>query len=102
MTAHKCREQRNRRRGAYSEATQRPVMEASIFWKYTGWLNIIFSALAGLVTGRFSQRGAPAMLRIINRPAHSRQAGSGSVSVIGEHGCNLEPDRAAGSYVGVR
>jgi uncharacterized membrane protein YraQ (UPF0718 family) len=51
------------------------VIEASIAWNYTTWLNIAFLVLAGLLVWRFLKTGGPAMLRMMNRPAamgHSR------------------------------
>jgi uncharacterized protein len=44
------------------------VVEASITWNYTTWLNIVFLALAGLLVWRFLKTGGPAMLRMMNRP----------------------------------
>jgi hypothetical protein len=46
------------------------VVEASITWNYTTWLNLAFLALAGLLVWRFLKTGGPAMLRMMNRPAH--------------------------------
>jgi uncharacterized membrane protein YraQ (UPF0718 family) len=45
------------------------VIEASVTWNYTTWLNIVFLALAGLLVWRFLKTGGPAMLRMMNRPA---------------------------------
>ena len=45
------------------------VVDASITWNYTTWLNIIFLALAVLLVWRFLRTGGPAMLRMMNRPA---------------------------------
>ena len=45
------------------------VVEASITWNYTSWLNLAFLVLAGLFVGRFLNTGGPAMLRMMNRPA---------------------------------
>jgi uncharacterized protein len=47
------------------------VVEASIGWNYTTWLNIVFLALAVLLVGRFLKTGGPEMLRMMNRPHHS-------------------------------
>jgi hypothetical protein len=46
------------------------VVEASITWNYTTWLNLAFLVLAGLLVGRFLKTGGPAMLRMMNRPAN--------------------------------
>jgi uncharacterized protein len=48
------------------------VVEASLTWNYTTWLNIIFLVLAALLTWRFMRTGGPDMLRMMNAPAQSR------------------------------
>jgi uncharacterized protein len=45
------------------------MVEASVTWNYTTWLNIAFLILAGLLVWRFLKTGGPAMLRMMNRPA---------------------------------
>ena len=50
------------------------VVEASISWNYTTWLNIVFLALAALLGWRFFRTGGPAMLRMMNRPAEASHA----------------------------
>ena len=45
------------------------VVEASVSWDYTTWLNIAFLILAALLVWRFLKTGGPAMLRMMNRPA---------------------------------
>jgi uncharacterized protein len=45
------------------------VVDASVAWNYTTWLNIAFLILAGLLVWRFLKTGGPAMLRMMNRPA---------------------------------
>jgi hypothetical protein len=45
------------------------VVEASIAWNYTTWLNLAFLTLAGLLVWRFLKTGGLAMLRMMNRPA---------------------------------
>ena len=45
------------------------VVDASITWDYTTWLNIAFLILAGLLVWRFLKTGGPSMLRMMNRPA---------------------------------
>jgi hypothetical protein len=50
------------------------VVEATITWNYTTWLNIAFLALAGLLVWRFFTTGGPDMLRMMNRPAESGHA----------------------------
>ena len=53
------------------------VVEASISWNYTTWLNIVFLVLAALLVWRFFRTGGVGMLRMMNRPAevgHAHQA----------------------------
>jgi uncharacterized membrane protein YraQ (UPF0718 family) len=45
------------------------VVEASIEWNYTTWLNIAFLILAAVLVWRFFKTGGLAMLRMMNRPA---------------------------------
>src|SRR5882672_6829013 len=45
------------------------VVEASITWDYTTWLNITFLILASLLVWRFLKTGGLAMLRMMNMPA---------------------------------
>jgi uncharacterized membrane protein YraQ (UPF0718 family) len=45
------------------------VVEASITWNYTTWLNLAFLVLAGLLVWRFLKTGGPVMLRMMNKPA---------------------------------
>ena len=45
------------------------VVEASITWNYTTWLNIVFLILAALLVWRFMKTGGPQMLRMMNAPA---------------------------------
>jgi uncharacterized protein len=45
------------------------VVEASITWNYTTWLNLAFLILAAFLVWRFLKTGGRAMLRMMNRPA---------------------------------
>jgi len=45
------------------------VVEASITWDYTTWLNLAFLVLAALLVWRFLKTGGLTMLRMMNRPA---------------------------------
>jgi uncharacterized protein len=45
------------------------VVEATIEWNYTTWLNIAFLILAAVLVWRFFKTGGLAMLRMMNRPA---------------------------------
>jgi uncharacterized protein len=47
------------------------VVEASITWNYTTWLNTGFLLLAAILVGRFVSTGGIDMLRMMNRPARS-------------------------------
>jgi uncharacterized protein len=55
---------------------QAQVVEASISWNYTTWLNIIFLILAALLVRRFMKTGGPEMLRMMNAPAMPNRAAS--------------------------
>jgi len=44
------------------------VVEASINWDYTTWLNIAFLALAAYLVWRFVRSGGVPMLKMMNRP----------------------------------
>src|SRR6516165_6179509 len=46
------------------------VVEASITWNYTTWLNLTFLVLAVLLIRRFLKTGGPEMLRMMNEPAN--------------------------------
>ena len=48
---------------------EKRVVEASIAWNYTTWLNLAFLVLAALLVWRFLKTGGPAMLCMMNRPA---------------------------------
>jgi uncharacterized protein len=45
------------------------VVNATIAWDYTSWLNIAFLILAGLLVWRFFTTGGLAMLRMMDKPA---------------------------------
>ena len=44
------------------------VVEASITWNYTTWLNVVFLVLAGFLVRRFLKTGGAEMLRMMNEP----------------------------------
>ena len=46
------------------------VIETTITWNYTTWLNIAFLLLAGVLGRRFLRTGGPRMLRMMNAPPH--------------------------------
>jgi uncharacterized protein len=60
--------------GLIPQDHQARVVEASISWNYTTWLNIVFLAIAALLVARFLRTGGPGMLRMMNRPAEARHA----------------------------
>ena len=47
---------------------QAQVVEASVSWNYTTWLNVVFLVLGALLVWRFMKTGGPAMLRMMNAP----------------------------------
>jgi hypothetical protein len=60
--------------GLIPQERQARVVEASITWNYTTWLNIGFLLLAAILGWRFVKTGGIAMLRMMNRPATSDEA----------------------------
>jgi uncharacterized protein len=50
------------------------VVEASVTWNYTTWLNIAFLILAAGLIWCFLKTGGPEMLRMMNRPAGAGHA----------------------------
>jgi len=44
------------------------VVEASITWNYTTWLNVVFLVLAGFLVRRFLKTGGAEMLRMMKEP----------------------------------
>lgn len=50
------------------------VVEASITWNYTTWLNIVFLVIAGILVWRFLKTGGPEMLKMMNRPPATGRA----------------------------
>jgi uncharacterized protein len=55
--------------GLIPQERKAQVVEASITWNYTTWLNVVFLALAALLLWRFVKTGGPEMLRMMNAPA---------------------------------
>ena len=55
--------------GLIPEERKTLVVEASIIWNYTTWLNIVFIILAALLVRRFMRTGGPEMLRMMYAPA---------------------------------
>jgi hypothetical protein len=45
------------------------VVDATITWDYTSWLNITFLILAAALIWRFFTKGGLTMLRMMNKPA---------------------------------
>jgi uncharacterized protein len=57
--------------GLIPHQRQATVVEGSISWNYTTWLNIVFLGLAAVLVWRFLKTGGPEMLRMMNRPMHA-------------------------------
>ena len=56
------------------------VMEASVTWNYTTYLNIVFLALAAALVWRFVRTGGLPMLKMMGKPmeqGHHDHAGHG-------------------------
>jgi uncharacterized membrane protein YraQ (UPF0718 family) len=56
--------------GLVPEARNSRVVEASVTWNYTTWLNIFFLLLAALLVWRFVKTGGLGMLRMMNAQPH--------------------------------
>jgi uncharacterized membrane protein YraQ (UPF0718 family) len=56
--------------GLVPETRNLSVVEASVTWNYTTWLNIIFLLLATLLVWRFVKTGGLGMLRMMNAQPH--------------------------------
>jgi uncharacterized membrane protein YraQ (UPF0718 family) len=62
--------------GLVPEERNAKVLEASVTWNYTTFLNIAFLAFTAVLVARFLATGGPAMLRMMNRPAEEPVAPS--------------------------
>jgi uncharacterized protein len=56
--------------GLVPEARNLLIVESSVTWNYTTWLNILFLLLAALLVWRFIKTGGPEMLRMMNAKPH--------------------------------
>jgi uncharacterized protein len=56
------------------------ILAAPIAWDYTTWLNIVFLCVAAALVWRLLKTGGPAMLRMMNAPAHQTHGRSGTQS----------------------
>jgi uncharacterized membrane protein YraQ (UPF0718 family) len=56
--------------GLVPESRNLSVVEASVTWNYTTWLNILFLLLASLLVWRFIKTGGLEMLRMMNARPH--------------------------------
>jgi uncharacterized membrane protein YraQ (UPF0718 family) len=61
--------------GLVPEARNLLIVESSVTWNYTTWLNILFLLLAALLVWRFIKTGGLEMLRMMNAQPHPK-AGS--------------------------
>jgi uncharacterized membrane protein YraQ (UPF0718 family) len=52
--------------GLVPEERHAHVMEASVSWNYTTFLNIVFLVVTAILVARFLRTGGPAMLRMMN------------------------------------
>jgi hypothetical protein len=60
--------------GLVPETRGSRVVEASVTWNYTTWLNILFLLLAIMLVWRFLKTGGPQMLRMMNAQPHPRRS----------------------------
>jgi uncharacterized membrane protein YraQ (UPF0718 family) len=60
--------------GLIPQERRATVVEASVTWNYTTWLNLAFLVLAAVLIWRFVRTGGPHMLRMMNSPSdtHAR------------------------------
>jgi hypothetical protein len=86
------------------------VIEASVTWNYTTFLNIAFLALSAVLVVRFLRTGGPQMLRMMNAPAaghpdaHAEHLGhadhpehaSGTAAVDEGYACPMHPEVRGG------
>jgi uncharacterized membrane protein YraQ (UPF0718 family) len=59
--------------GLIPQERRATVVEASVTWNYTTWLNLAFLVLAAMLVWRFVRTGGSDMLRMMNAPADSHQ-----------------------------
>jgi uncharacterized membrane protein YraQ (UPF0718 family) len=72
--------------GLVPEERNAKVVEASVTWNYTTFLNIAFLALTAVLVVRFLRTGGPEMLRMMNRPSGEHVPPSfGGGGVMSEH-----------------
>jgi uncharacterized protein len=55
--------------GLIPQERRATVLEASVTWNYTTWLNLAFLVLAAALIWRFVRTGGPHMLRMMNSPS---------------------------------
>jgi hypothetical protein len=76
------------------------VIEASVTWNYTTFLNIVFLALSAVLVVRFLRTGGPQMLRMMSAPAtghpdaHAGHAERPSRATASDEGyaCPMHPE----------
>jgi hypothetical protein len=54
--------------GLVPEERNAKIVEASVTWNYTTFLNIIFLSLAAVLVWRFVRTGGLPMLRVMDKP----------------------------------
>jgi hypothetical protein len=60
--------------GLVPEERDAKVLEASVSWNYTTFLNIVFLVLSAILVARFLRTGGPAMLRMMDKaPEHPEE-----------------------------
>jgi uncharacterized membrane protein YraQ (UPF0718 family) len=60
--------------GLVPRQRQARVVEASVTWNYTTWLNLVFLALAAFLLWRFARTGGLHMLRMMTSPLEASKA----------------------------
>ena len=80
------------------------VVEASVTWNHTTFLNLVFLGLAGVLVVRFLRTGGPAMLRMMDRAPDVEEEHAGPASTLERAECACArdlyvPDAPGGALV---
>ena len=68
------------------------VVEASVTWNHTTFLNLVFLGLAGVLVVRFLRTGGPAMLRMMDRAPDVEEEHAGPASTLERAECACARD----------
>lgn len=87
--------------GLVSDERNARVVEVSVTWNVTTFLNIVFLALSAVLVARFLRTGGPRMLRMMNAPGgghedHPPADHDGGRSHAQGYACPMHPDVVGG------